>query len=121
MKNRIKMNIKYLSSLLILAIAIVSCQYQAIADADYPEQGVYIPIAKSGIYTIDNVAVTNAPFRYVMDNVNNKIIIPIGVYRYGISNRGTIAVNIALNNDTVTNLIAAGSLLTSDIILPADK
>jgi hypothetical protein len=115
------MNIKYLLSLLILTITIVSCQYQAIADADYPDQGVYIPIAKSGIYTIDNVSATNAPFRYVMDNENNKIIIPIGVYRYGISNSGTIAVNIALNNDTVTKLIAAGNLLTSDIILPADK
>ena len=121
MKNRIINNIKYLLSLTLLAITIVSCQYQAIADATYPEQGVYIPAAKSGIYTIDNVAATNAPFRYVMDNVNNKIIIPIGVYRYGISNKGDITVNISLNNDTVNKLITAGSLLTTDLVLPADK
>ncbi|MEI6751981.1 MAG: DUF5013 domain-containing protein [Paludibacter sp.] len=121
MKRRIKNSIKYLLALPILAITFVSCQYQAIADAVYPDQGVYIPAAKSGIYTIDNVAAVNAPFRYVMDNVNNKIIVPIGVYRYGISNKGDITVNIALNNDTVNKLITAGSLLTSDLILPVDK
>lgn len=71
------------------------------------------------------MSANNAPFRYEMDTINNKILIPLGIYRSGINNKGDISVDIKINNDTVSKLISAGSLTGSDNsainILPSDK
>lgn len=122
MNNR---NIKLLLAFPLLAITIISCDYQSVAEANYPDQQIYMPAAISGVYTIDNISATNAPFRYIMDNDNKKIIIPLGIYRSGVNNNGNINVDIKINNDTVNNLISAGDLIGYDNTnldtLPADK
>ena len=124
MKNKLK-NIKLLSAILTVVIILSSCEYQSVADAIYQDQTIYMPASKSGVYTIDNVSANNAPFRYEMDTINNKILIPLGIYRSGINNKGDISVDIKINNDTVSKLISAGSLTGSDNsainILPSDK
>lgn len=124
MKNRFK-KIKLLSSILPVVIILSSCEYQSVVDAIYPDQAIYMAASKSGVYTIDNVSTNNAPFRYEMDSKNNKILIPLGIYRSGINNKGDISVDIKINNDTVLKLISAGGLMGSDNsainILPSDK
>jgi PKD repeat protein len=124
MKNRLK-KIKLLSAILPVVIILSSCEYQSVADAIYPDQTIYMAASKSGVYTIDNVSTDNAPFRYEMDSTNNKILIPLGIYRSGINNKGDISVDIKINNDTVLKLISAGGLIGSDNstvdILPSDK
>jgi PKD repeat protein len=118
-------NIKLLLTLPLLAVTVISCDYKGVADSTYPDQQVYIPAAKSGVYTVDDISVANAPFRYVMDNDNNKIIIPLGIYRSGVNNHGSIDVDVKINNDTVSRLISAGGLIGTDNtnpeILPVDK
>ena len=124
MKLKIE-KIKLLVAVLPVLFIFCGCEYQAVADATYPDQSIYMPVSKAGVYTIDNVAAVNAPFRYEMDSVNNKINIPLGIYRSGINNSGDILVDVKINNDTVLKRISEGTLIASDnskvSILPADK
>lgn len=124
MRNRLE-KIKLLVAFLPALIFLYSCEYQTVADAKYPDQTIYMPIARSGIYTVNNIAAENAPFRYEVDSVNKKILIPVGIYRSGVTNKGDILVDIQLNNDTVLKLIADQSLIGTDSsgveILPAER
>lgn len=90
-----------------------ACEYQSVVDASYPEQTIYLPIARTGIYSINNLSTENAPFRYEVDTLNKKLFIPIGIYRSGVNNKGDLVVNIQINNDTVLKLISDESLKAS--------
>lgn len=103
-----------------------SCDYKEIADAQYGDQSIYLPIAASGFYVIDKITEINEvnptegqtdAAKYVIDFENRKFIIPMGVYRAGIDNSGSFEVNVVKNTDTINNLIIDG-LLTDVQILP---
>ena len=95
----------------IISTLIGSCTYQEIGDADYPNQKIYMPSAIDGIYLVNDTNSTSGIFRYELDLVNNKLIIPLGVYRSGINNNGNVTVDVKINNDTVNRLITSGSAI----------
>lgn len=114
MKNRIGNSVKAVWMSGCFVLAVTSCEYKEIADAEYPGQAIYMPAAKSGIYTIDEIAESNAPFRYEVDLSAQKIIVPLAVYRAGVNNKGSITVDIEADRDTVSRVIDSGDLTGED-------
>lgn len=110
-------------------MVISSCEYKEIADANYPDQQIYLPIAsQSGYYIINSVpslstvnATPGQPLRFTVDINKNQFNIPLSVYRSGINNIGTFNVDISVNTDTITKLIASESLDNVTSLLPNDK
>lgn len=119
---------KRLKYILIFVFAIgltfSSCRYVEYADADYMGQMAYMPAAISGIYQVND---TNGvgTFKYQLDLENNKLVIPLGVYRSGIDSKGSIAIDIIVNNDTIEGLNELGASEDPAYkpleIIPADK
>lgn len=119
---------KRLKYILILVFAIgltfTSCRYVEIADADYMGQVAYMPAAVSGIYQVND---TNGvgTYKYQLDLESNKLVIPLGVYRSGIDSKGSIAIDIIVNNDTIEGLNEQGAMDDPSYkpleIIPADK
>jgi PKD repeat protein len=102
--------------LLLFAVlgTIVSGCEQDIADADYPEQTVYLPLSRGGIYTVNDTTAPGNPFgRYLLDVENSQLLIPIGIYRSGIDCSGAVTVDLEANNDTVQALIDGGGFVQS--------
>lgn len=97
-----------------------------IRDADYPEQVIYLPAAVGGWFEINDIdrrigdpPFPGNPFRYVVDLENRQFIVPLGVYRAGVDNIGAFTVDIAANNDTISDIIAAGDTLIT--LLPSGQ
>ncbi|MEZ0607753.1 PKD domain-containing protein [Fibrella sp. WM1] len=101
------------------SLLLSACTYEEIAKADYPQQILYMPAAKNGVFTIASIT-TSGAYRFTVDAANKKIVIPLSVYRGGVSNEGDVAVTISANADTVSRLIS-GSTLVGTALLPADK
>lgn len=126
MKNIFNYSIKLLIACVSSAFLLVSCEYQKIADADYPASILYMPAATNGIFTIDNVPqrvdflpTPGYAYRFTVDLTNNKLIIPLGVYRSGLNLSGTVTANIAVNTDTITKLKAVSQVPAKTGILPS--
>ncbi len=126
MKNK---NFRYSNlyiPVLMLVLALSSCKYNDYADVVYPEQTVYMPAAYYDIYDISEVYETyhvpteGESFRYYIDNKENKLKIPLSVYRSGITNDGKLSVNISLNTDIIIQLINAGSLSSTEVLPSAN-
>lgn len=100
-------------------LLLTSCKYQDIASADYPQQLLYMPTARNGVYAISSISTTGT-YRFTIDLAAKKITIPLGVYRGGVSADGDVSVTIAANADTLSKLISS-SALTGTAALPADK
>lgn len=128
MKNIIKSSTKMFITLFVLALMMVSCEYDTnVRPATYPDQIIYMPAAYGGNFMINDIAkrigdptVPGQPFRYIVDSVARKFNIPLSVYRAGINNEGRFKVDIAVNSDTITKLIAAGKLVNTEL-LGSDK
>lgn len=128
MKNNIRNRMKILIGIFGLAILLVSCEYKTeYQSANYPDQLIYMPAAYSGNFVINDISrkrgdlpFDGEPFRYVVDLDGGKFNVPLGVYRSGINNDGAFSVDIAVNTDTITKLIAAGKLVNT-VLLGADK
>jgi hypothetical protein len=132
--NRIK---QIQSGLIVVGLLILTaCQYEEIAPRDnYPEEKIYLPAARAaeaegGVYLINEVTqampdyfpTPGSPFRYLIDNEANKFEIPLAVYRSGVHLGGSISVAVAINRDTIANLIATGDEAWEDVqILPEGK
>ena len=128
MKNILNYRIKLLIAFFGSVVLLSSCEYQKIADATYPDPVIYMPAATNGIFTIDNVPqraeflpTPGYAYRFKMDLANNKFIVPLGVYRSGLDHSGTVTANIAVNMDTITNLLAISQLPAETGILPSSK
>ena len=120
-------SIKLLIALFGVVITFASCEYPKMADAAYPEQIIYMPAAKQGFFVINSVSkaigsvpTPGQPYKYVVDSASRKFIVPLGVFRGGVNSDGGFKVDIAVNTDTITKLITAGSLAGTDI-LPTGK
>ncbi len=108
---------------LVLAFAISSCDYQEIGDSpDYPEQIIYMPAAYHNLFEIKkqpdrfgDTPTDGDKYRYKIEG--DKFLVPLGVYRAGINHKGSFDIHIAVDNDTITNLISEG---LDASILPLD-
>ena len=96
-----------------------SCGYEELAKADYPQQIIYMPTAKNGVFTIASISTTGA-YRFTVDLTGRKLLVPLSVYRGGVSVDGDVPVTIAANADTISRLISA-SALAGTTMLPDDK
>lgn len=129
MKNRIFNRIGLPVSIALVLLLVSSCEYREIGDAAWPDQKVYMPAATYNNYTIDDVpaakSVNPTPgyaARFVVDTLNRKFNVPLGVYRSGVDNKGSFPVSIAVNTDTITQMLAiAGRLPAGTVLLPSDK
>jgi hypothetical protein len=121
MKNFVR--IKNSTKLLLLFCGIVltfsSCEKESpLRDADYPDQIIYMPAAAYGLYTIDELARPNETpvpgyaSRYKVDLSSREFSVKLAAYRAGVDNEGGFTVDIAVNTDTVTDLIASGETFT---------
>lgn len=100
-----------------------------VRDAAYPTQLIYLPAAyTNGQFIIDDITrkrgeqpIEGYLYRYIVDNEANKFSVPLSVYRAGVDNKGSFAVHIKVDNDTIAALNAKGGL--SDIlhVIPEDK
>lgn len=113
--NTIRLTVACLGCCLLLH----SCQYEELAKADYPQQILYMPTAKNGLFAINSISTTGT-YRFTVDQAAKKVIIPLGVYRGGISVEGVVPVTIAANPDTVSRLISTRALVGT-AVLPVDK
>ena len=119
-----KIAVKLLLSILV-TIAVSGCtKYQEVADAEYPEEKVYMPASVKGIYDISvivnplQIPTSDSAYRYVVDRLNNKLVIPLGVVRSGITKSGEVSVTLSAAEDTVRSLVSGGDLTDADL-LPA--
>ncbi len=126
MKNRIINSIKLLMVFLGFTVLVSSCEYQDIADADYPAPTLYMPAAVNGIFTIDDVPqrmefipTPGEAYRFTVDMTNNKFTVPLGVYRSGIDRKGLVTADIAVNTDTINELLNQSVIPGITGILPA--
>lgn len=95
------------------------CQYEELAKASYPQQIIYMPAAKNGLFSIASIA-TSGAYKFTVNVEQKKLIIPLSVYRGGVSVDGDVSVTIAANADTISRLISS-SALVGTAMLPADK
>lgn len=114
-----------LTLFVIIGVLVSSCEYKEIVDADYTPQKIYMPSAVSGIYMVNDTNDLSGKYRYKLDLENNKLIIPLGVYRSGIDSRGSVNVDLIVNNDTIDGLNEVGALDNPEYkmmeVIPDDK
>jgi PKD repeat protein len=108
-----------IQSALLLAglMALMSCEYKEIADADYSASKLYLPAAVTGIYKIENLTKENlatptpgSTYRYAINKEANRFEIPLSVFRSGLNRSNAVNVIISANPDTAQSLINNGSL-----------
>ena len=127
--NTIKLNIAKFGILLLALVAITSCEYKEIADADFPEGLIYLPaVALSDSAYMINTLPTNptatnpeGSYRFRLDIDANEFIIPLSVFRSGMSNDASFTIDIKTDRDTVAALIASGDLDSNAEFLPEGK
>jgi len=111
---------KSISILALISSLAVSCKYNEIVEASYPDQKVYFPAAREGRFMVNSIAEPGKPFRYEVNTEQGKFNIPLSVFRGAVRKSGAIAVNIQANNDTINALITDGTLLNTEL-LPTDQ
>ena len=108
------------------ALILGSCGVK-LAEAEYPEQIIYLPAAVQGtVYAIDSpeesagfTPTEGAPYKFVVDYDEGTFSIPLSVCRSGINDNGRISVSIYPDDDFVYDLILDGTLEGVEI-LPSD-
>jgi PKD repeat protein len=123
MKNVFLSSLKLLIGFFCCVMTFVSCEYQVIKDAAYPDQSIYLPAANFGIYLINTVpeqtSATPTPgytYRFTVDTIARKIKIPLSVYRAGINNSGAFSIDISAKPDTVNQLISLGKMTGNELM-----
>lgn len=101
------------------SLLVSSCAYDELADAEYPQQIVYLPTARNGIFTINSIA-TSGAYKFTVKASEKKVIIPLSVIRGGVSTSGSVPIGIAANADTVGRLIST-NLLAGTMAIPTGK
>lgn len=77
-----------------------------------PSAKIYIPAA------VNRVVIPSASAVYRIDSVAGKIYIPIGVGRSGLQSKEAFTVKVAVDNDTINQLIADGILNDVTVFTP---
>jgi PKD repeat protein len=102
-----------------VCLLLSSCQYEELAKADYPQQIIYMPTARNGLFAITSIP-TSGTYRFTVDLASKKVIIPLGVIRGGVTAEGDVPVAVTANTDTISRLVSS-SVLVGTAALPADK
>jgi len=109
-------------SVLTVSILLYACEYREVYDAgsEYPNDKVYIAgVYETLIYKVDQIIESpNEPFRYKIDAGNNKLLIPIGIYRGSVWSKGNVVVELGVDNDTIPGLIESEELVDEDGSIP---
>ena len=109
-------------SVLTVSILLYACEYREVYDAgsEYPNDKVYIAgVYETLIYKVDQIIESpNEPFRYIIDAGNNKLLIPIGIYRGSVWSKGNVVVELGVDNDTIPGLIESEELVDEDGSIP---
>ncbi len=131
MKKNLSNSIKMLIAFFGFAMLLTSCEYKEIQDADYPAAKLYMPAATNGIFAIDNVPqrveflpTSGQAYRFKIDLVRNKLIVPMSVYRSGVDKTSKITVNVVVNTDTINtlkNMLPIPKIPVATVVLPANK
>jgi len=131
MNNLFKKDRSIFFLLSILSVLLFSCEYETqVRDAEYPDQLIYMPAAanNNGIFVINDITrkigelpIEGSPYRYVVNVEDRQFVIPLSVYRSGVNNKGGFNVDIAVDTDTISKLIANGNLADTILVLPQDK
>lgn len=129
MKSLIKRKYHTLIAISAIVLLFFSCEYQEFADADYPDQLIYMPAALYNNFMIDAVSqkvgespTPGYPERYKVDLQNNKFNVLLGAYRSGIYADGSFKIDVNANTDTISNLLEIdGALPVGTLLLPSDK
>lgn len=126
MKNTIIRSFKIVLFLVCVTILGISCEYEDYAEADYPDQMLYMPAAINGLFVIDALPervdflpTPGMAYDFEVNESANKFIVPLSIYRAGIERSGKVTVTIAVENDTLNDLISAGTLSSSVGVLPS--
>lgn len=124
-----KKNISNFIFLYLFGFFIFSCTHEEYVDVDYPEQVLYIPasnLGEDGVYLINDVSLPNFSeeipgnsYRFKIDSENNRMILPLSIYRSGINDIGKVKVDFSVNNDTIDRLVNLGKLDVE--IIPSEK
>ena len=127
MKTNSRYGFKMMSVLFLLALFITSCEYEDIVDVGYPDGLLYLPAAINGVYKIEELTQKNLAtptpgslYKYQINKETNSFEIPLGIFRSGLNPGGKISVDIETDQDTISALIANGTLENTEI-LPANK
>lgn len=108
----------------ILASVFTSCEYRINAEADYPANSIYQPLALDGVLYVDEAPVEDlglptegAPVPYYLDTERNKLIINMGVVQSGTELK-SFPVKVDVNFSAVNKLIQDGTFDLSVQHLP---
>lgn len=120
-------------ALVLFGYAILSgCSSIEVEDAVFPDQSLYMTATSSaerisydgfldGIYRVSQVSIPGQTFRYQADLTGNKLTIPLGVGRGGVSIKGSVNVNIKVDNDTIPRLQAKKNIIPDAVLIPDGK
>ncbi|MBC7893301.1 MAG: PKD domain-containing protein [Sphingobacteriaceae bacterium] len=103
-----------------LCLFLGACKYEELAAADYPQQILYLPTAKNGVFAIASLPAPGVVYRFTVKLAEKKVIVPLSVFRGGVSVDGEVPVTVVANADTVSKMIAASKLLNTEA-LPTSK
>jgi hypothetical protein len=101
-------------------LGLSACEYEDLPEADYPQQVIYMPTARNGVFSINSLPPATGTYRFTVNLDTRELVVPLGVFRGGVSTDGNVAVTITANADTVNQLISAKTL-TATTLLPTDK
>ena len=123
----IKLNIIKFGLFLLTFTALTSCEYKEIADADFPEGVIYLPVSLSdeGMYVINTLPANpmateqEEPYQFRLNA--NEFIIPLSAYRSGLNKGASFTIDIKTDKDMVNALIASEELIGDVELLPEGK
>ena len=112
MKNKIKHIV--LTIMLIIATLMTSCT-KSDNEVEWGITKIYMPQAYTGtaFYAVPNGK------NYSIDTINNKINISLGVYRSKLQKLESFSVQVAIDNDTINELINNG-LIAKTALMPSE-
>lgn len=134
-----KIAVNFLFSILFITVVTACNKYREFADAGYPAEKVYMSASVRGIYDISvivdpmQIPTPDSAYKYVVDRQSNKLVIPLGIVRSGITKTGEVNITLAVAEDTVRSLISDNTLTGTDllsagnytfpekVVIPADK
>lgn len=125
-KNKMVKMLGMIVALQLSAFTLTSCGYREYADADYPENSVYQPLANK-VLVIDektnnskgDVPTPGEPSVFTVDKANGNLIIKLGVVQSGIS---LVSANVDLRADqgAVQTAQTEGTIDAEAVILQPD-
>ncbi len=112
MNNKI---VKLLLCGILTGLFFSSCEYREYADADYPDNAIYQPLALDGVLYVDHaesedlgLPTPGAPQHYYMDASGDKLYVNLGVVQSGVSLRSCV-VEIDVTYSAINKLIDDGT------------